>query len=139
VGFYAGDAELVHYLSEIRKHGGLMVPGPAQHAAVAALNDSASVLRQRDRYWSRLGRVAALLNSMGLDAPLPAGAFYLWVPAPDGDAWAVAERLARELGVLVSPGEFYGRAASGFVRVAVVQGEAQLENLDGRAQSILGG
>ena len=27
-------------------------------------------------------------------APLPGGAFYLWVPAPGGDAWALAERLA---------------------------------------------
>ena len=29
IGFYAGDAELVHYLQEVRKHVGLMVPGPA--------------------------------------------------------------------------------------------------------------
>ena len=135
VGFYAGDADLVGYLSEIRKHGGLMVPGPAQHAAVAALSDSASVMQQRDRYWSRLGRVAAVFNSLGLEAPLPAGAFYLWVPAPEGDAWALAERLAQELGLLVSPGEFYGTAAAGFVRVAVVQNEAHLDELERRATS----
>ena len=136
VGFYAGDAELVRYLSEIRKHGGLMVPGPAQRAAVAALNDSVSVLQQRDSYWSRLGRVAAVLRSVGLEAPLPAGAFYLWVPAPEGDAWALAERLAKELGLLVSPGEFYGPAAAGFVRVAVVQNEANLDELERRADSL---
>ncbi|MCZ7630350.1 MAG: aminotransferase class I/II-fold pyridoxal phosphate-dependent enzyme [Microthrixaceae bacterium] len=35
VGFYAGDPELVGYLSEVRKHAGFMVPGPAQVAAVA--------------------------------------------------------------------------------------------------------
>ena len=29
-GFYAGDAELVTYLSEVRKHQGLMVPGPVK-------------------------------------------------------------------------------------------------------------
>ena len=28
VGFYAGDAELVHYLQEVRKHVGMLVPGP---------------------------------------------------------------------------------------------------------------
>ena len=32
-GFYAGDAALVHYLSEVRKHAGFMVPGPVQAAA----------------------------------------------------------------------------------------------------------
>jgi len=39
VAFYAGDADIVHYLKEVRKHAGLMVPGPAQAAGVVALND----------------------------------------------------------------------------------------------------
>ncbi len=50
VGFYAGDAELVHYLQEVRKHVGMMVPGPAQAAGVAALDDDAHVEVQRERY-----------------------------------------------------------------------------------------
>ena len=49
VGFYAGDAELVHYLQEVRKHVGMMVPGPAQAAGVAALDDDAHVEVQRER------------------------------------------------------------------------------------------
>ena len=40
VGFYAGDPELVEYLSEVRKHAGFMVPGPVQTAAVAAWGDT---------------------------------------------------------------------------------------------------
>ena len=40
----------------------------------------------------------------GADTPFPEGTFYLWVAAPDGDAWAFTERLAKEAGVLVSPG-----------------------------------
>ena len=32
VGFYAGDVELVTYLKEVRKHVGMLVPGPAQAA-----------------------------------------------------------------------------------------------------------
>jgi aspartate/methionine/tyrosine aminotransferase len=43
------------------------------------------------------------------------------VPAPGGDAWALVRRLAETAGALVSPGEFYGPAAAGSVRVAVVQ------------------
>jgi aspartate/methionine/tyrosine aminotransferase len=37
VGFYAGDPDIVNYLKEVRKHVGMMVPGPAQAAGVAAL------------------------------------------------------------------------------------------------------
>src|SRR4029079_2215979 len=50
IGFYAGDPELVHFLSEVRKHAGFMVPGPIQAAAVAALGDDEHVEVQRARY-----------------------------------------------------------------------------------------
>jgi len=120
-GVYAGDPTLVHYLSEVRKHAGFMVPGPVQAAAIAAWGDDDHVEEQRERYRQRLDAMAAALSKAGIDAPMPSGAFYLWVPAPDGDAWALARRLAETAGALVSPGEFYGPAGAGFVRVAVVQ------------------
>lgn len=121
VGFYAGDAEIVHFLREVRKHAGFMVPGPAQAAGSAALGDQAHVDEQRARYWSRLERMARVVGALGVEAALPKGGFYLWVPAPDGDAWAFTRRLAAEAGALVSPGEFYGAAGAGHVRIAVVQ------------------
>jgi len=133
VGFYAGDAALVEYLSEVRKHSGLMVPGPAQAAAVAALGDQDHVVAQRERYRSRLERLRSLFGAMGLDAPMPEGGFYLWIAAPGGDAWALTERLAAELGVVVSPGEFYGPASTGHVRVAVVQPDDRIELIIRRA------
>lgn len=132
VGFYAGDDELVHYLSEVRKHAGRMVPGPVQDAAVVALGDDAHVDEQRRRYWRRLERLVALLAHFGVDAAMPGGAFYVWAAAPDGDAWSLAERLATEVGLLVSPGEFYGDAARGFVRVAAVRPEASLDLVERR-------
>jgi succinyldiaminopimelate transaminase len=121
VGWYAGDPDLVRYLGEVRKHVGLMVPGPVQLAAAAALGDQSHVEAQRRRYWERLVRMQQVLSRLGLDAPLPAGGFYLWAPAPDGDAWGLTERLAAEGGALVSPGDFYGPAGAGYVRIAMVQ------------------
>jgi succinyldiaminopimelate transaminase len=126
-GFYAGDAELVSYLSELRKHAGFMVPGPVQAAAVAAWEDDAHVDEQAGRYRDRLERGRGILAALGVDAPMPGGAFYLWPQAPDGDAWAFARRLATEAGVLASPGEFYGPAASAHVRLAMVAPMEQLE------------
>jgi succinyldiaminopimelate transaminase len=126
-GFYAGDAELVGYLSEVRKHAGFMVPGPVQAAAIAAWGDDAHVDQQAARYLARLERGREILAALGAEAPLPGGAFYLWPEAPDGDAWAFARRLAADAGVLVSPGEFYGAAAAGHARLALV---APMERLD---------
>jgi succinyldiaminopimelate transaminase len=130
VGFYAGDAELVHYLSEVRKHAGFMVPGPAQHAAAVALGDDAPVAAQRAVYRRRLERTAEIVGAaFDIEVPLPGGGFYLWVPAPGGDAWAFAKRLAAEAGALVSPGEFYGAQSAGHVRIAVVQPDDRIELL----------
>ena len=121
-GFYAGDSHLVHYLEEVRKHAGFMVPGPIQAAAVAALDDDAHVETQRGRYHERMTRMAEILGAWtGETFALPPGSFYLWVPAPGGDAWAFADRLAEEGGALITPGDTFGPQGATHVRVALVQ------------------
>jgi aspartate/methionine/tyrosine aminotransferase len=150
VGFYAGDPELVSFLSSVRQHAGLMVPGPVQEAAVVALEDDEHVIAQRRTYRRRLEALSHTLQSAGLDAVPPAGGFYLWVRAPrwavdaadeapagDGGrsaAWVLAEAMARAAGVLFSPGDFYGRAGAQFVRVAVVQPDDRLALISQRLE-----
>lgn len=131
-GFYAGDAEVVGFLREIRKHGGMMVPGPVQAAAVCAFDDQAHVAAQRRRYQQRLALGIELFAAVGVDVPMPEGGFYLWAPAPGGDAWALAAELAERAGVVVSPGEFYGPAGAGHVRFAAVQPAEALSGAVGR-------
>ncbi len=132
IGFYAGDPGVVHYLREVRRHAGLMPPGPVQAAAVVALGDDEHVEAQRARYLARLRRLAEILETMGYPATLPDGAFYLWVPAPEGDAWAAARVIAERAGIVVSPGEFYGPAGRAYFRVAAVQPDARIELAAGR-------
>jgi aspartate/methionine/tyrosine aminotransferase len=126
-GFYAGDPDLVHYLTEVRKHAGFLVPGPVQTAAVVAYGDDDHVDEQRTTYRARLERLRQVMAAVDAPAPMPAGAFYLWAPAPGGDAWALTKRLAIEAGAIVSPGEFYGPAGAGHVRVAAVQPDDRIE------------
>jgi succinyldiaminopimelate transaminase len=129
VGFYAGDPDLVRYLQEVRKHVGMMVPGPAQAAGVVALDDDEHVEVQRRRYRRRLERAAEVLGAWsGRPISLPAGGFYLWFHV--GDGWEFTEQLAADGGALASPGEFYG--ADGHVRVAVVQPDDRIELVAGR-------
>jgi succinyldiaminopimelate transaminase len=126
VGFYAGDHDVVGYLKEVRKHAGLMVPGPAQAAATVALLDDTHVTEQRERYRRRLDRVGELLTRWsGHTFAPPAGGFYLW--AQVGDGWSFADELAAAGGALVSPGDFYGSSSSGWARVAVVQPDERLD------------
>ena len=123
-GFFAGDSDLVGFLLDVRRHAGLMVPGPIQAGAVVAFDDDAHVEAQRLRYRQRLEFLGGELSTAGLPSAFPAGGFYLWVPVPEGPdvtGWSVAEALALDVGLLVSPGDLYGPVGAGFVRVAVVQ------------------
>ncbi|HEX3794614.1 MAG TPA: aminotransferase class I/II-fold pyridoxal phosphate-dependent enzyme [Acidimicrobiales bacterium] len=124
VGFFAGDPDIVDFLREVRRHAGLMVPGPAQAAGAVALADDDHVVAQRERYLERLTFLAEALTDFGVPVGVPDGGFYLWAPVPTAtwtDAWAMAEDLATRAGLLVSPGDLYGDGGAGFVRIAVVQ------------------
>ncbi|MEZ5309750.1 MAG: aminotransferase class I/II-fold pyridoxal phosphate-dependent enzyme [Microthrixaceae bacterium] len=138
VGFYAGDAEIVHFLNEVRKHSGLMVPGPAQLAGIVALEDQSHVEMQRERYLKRMRRLAAVLSDRGLEANLPEGGFYLWIDCGERDGWSVTDELARELGVIVSPGDFYGHSVANFVRVAAVQPDDLIDEIERRQRGVSG-
>ena len=126
-GFYAGDPDLVRYLSEVRKHAGAMVPGPVQAAAAVALDDDAHVDEQRGRYAERIAFFRDTLAAAGVASLPPAGSFYVWADAPDGDAWALTAWLAKWGGVLVAPGDLYGAPGKGHVRIAMVQPMERLE------------
>ena len=114
-----GDGDVVGRLLEVRRHAGLLVPGPVQAAMSAALDDDAHVEVQRARYLARRGVLGDALRDAGLVVEHSAGGLYLWAshPAYD-DCWAIVERLAQR-GILVAPGEFYGVAGRAHVRVAL--------------------
>ena len=124
-----GDPALVAPIVSVRKHSGLMVPAPVQHAMAVALNDTEHVERQRSVYAVRRALLLEALTDAGLDVdPDSAAGLYLWVadPAHPTDSWALVNRLA-ELGILVAPGDFYGTAAHGRVRVALTATDERIQ------------
>lgn len=124
-----GDPALVAPIVSVRKHSGLMVPAPVQHAMAVALNDTEHVERQRCVYAVRRALLLEALTDAGLDVdPDSAAGLYLWVadPANPTDSWALVNRLA-ELGILVAPGDFYGTAAHGRVRVALTATDERIQ------------
>ena len=123
-----GDPTLVAPIVTARKHSGLMVPAPVQHAMAIALADTEHVQAQRAVYAVRRALLLEALAEAGLDVdPDSAAGLYLWVadPAHPTDSWALVNRLA-ELGILVAPGDFYGIAAHGRVRVALTASDERI-------------
>jgi aspartate/methionine/tyrosine aminotransferase len=128
VGFVAGDPGLVAYLGEVRKHAGLIVAGPTQAAAAAALGDDAHVDEQRARYTRRRAWSLPAMEAFGLVHDGGPSGFYLWLRDAAGvdDGWAIAARLA-ERGLLGAPGDLYGPGGARHVRVALSVPDDRLE------------
>jgi succinyldiaminopimelate transaminase len=132
-GFVAGDASLVKALLEIRKHAGLIVPGPVQVAMRAALDDDAHVQEQRQRYAVRRELLCDAFRQAGFRVDHSDGGIYLWVtreePCRTTHQW-LAER-----GILTAPGDFYGAAGAQHVRVALTATDERVETAVQRLQA----
>lgn len=116
-GFVAGDAALVGELTQVRKHGGMLMPGPVQHAMAVLLGDTAHVSEQRERYARRRATLRPALEAAGFRIDHSEAGLYLW-SSRDEDARVTVDRLA-DLGILAAPGDFYGAAGTQHVRVAL--------------------
>jgi succinyldiaminopimelate transaminase len=123
--FMAGDATLIGSLLELRKHLGLMVPGPIQSAVASALADTHSVAIQREKYSHRRRIIRDAFVAAGFEVHHSEAGLYLWAtrgePADDSVAW-LAER-----GILVTPGHFYGDAGKHHIRVALTVSDQHAE------------
>jgi succinyldiaminopimelate transaminase len=124
-GFVAGDPALVRELLAVRKHAGMIVPTPVQAAMVAALGDESHVVEQRSRYAHRRARLREGLTAAGFTIEHSEAGLFLWCTR-DEDGWATVNWFA-ERGILVVPGEFYGPAGSGHVRIALTASDEKVD------------
>lgn len=122
--FLIGDPKLISEIREIRKHAGMMVPLPIQNAMVAALSDEAHVVAQRDRYIARRAILAPALIAAGFKIEETAAGLYIWCTRSE-DCWASVKWLA-ELGIVATPGSFYGELGSSHIRIAMTATDAQI-------------
>jgi succinyldiaminopimelate transaminase len=115
-GFAVGDPAVIGELLAVRKNLGLQLPGPQQLAMQVALEDDRHVEAQHARYAARRTALAAALEAAGFRIDHSEAALYLWVTRGE-PCWDTVGWLA-DRGILVAPGEFYGRAGAQHVRVA---------------------
>lgn len=116
-GLLSGDPELVRRAWEVRRHLGLLVPGPVQAAMAAALADDAHVEAQRARYRARREVLMPAVRAAGGRIDHSEAGLYLWVTR-DEDCWTTIDWLAG-LGIVAAPGSFYGPAGARHVRLAL--------------------
>ncbi|HEX7739203.1 MAG TPA: succinyldiaminopimelate transaminase [Marmoricola sp.] len=114
--FVAGDPKVVGELLAVRKNLGLQMPGPQQHAMIAALEDDEHVAEQHARYAARRADLRAALEGAGFRIDHSEASLYLWSTREE-DCWETVGWFA-DRGILVAPGSFYGTDGRQHVRVA---------------------
>lgn len=124
-GFVAGDPALVAALKRYRPNVGVAPPGFLQRAAAVAWDDEAHVAAVRERYAVKRAVLAPALAAAGLEHAGGDASFFLWLDAGDR-AGAVHAALARR-GLLLCPGEYFGPAGDGYLRLALVPSPAACE------------
>jgi succinyldiaminopimelate transaminase len=134
-GFVTGDPALIARLREVRKHAGMMVPGPVQAAMTAALRDDAHADEQRDRYRARRTALWTAFSAAGWTVEESAAGLYLWATSQELDGRASVHRLA-EAGILVAPGDFYGPRGARHIRVALTATDERIAAAVGRLATV---
>ncbi len=110
-GYAAGDPTVLAAFLHYRTYSGSAMGPPAQAASIAAFDDDAYVVANREAYRRKLVAFHAIVAPVAA-LPMPEGGFYFWMPTP-GDDLTFVQRLYAEENVKVLPGSFFGRDGSG--------------------------
>ncbi|MES2991001.1 MAG: succinyldiaminopimelate transaminase [Pseudomonadota bacterium] len=115
-GFVAGDAAILKQFLLYRTYHGSAMSPVYQQASIAAWNDEAHVVANRDKYRTKFAQVLPVLAPV-LPVALPDAGFYLWADvsklAPGGDEIAFALGLLAQYNVAVLPGTLLARESHG--------------------------
>ncbi len=134
-GMIIGDPELIAQIREVRKHAGMMVPLPVQSAMCAALGDENHVSEQAERYRNRRNILRPALESAGFKVDETNAGLYIWCTRNEED-WVSVGWLA-DLGILATPGHFYGSAGAKHIRIALTATDSQISDAAVRIKSAL--
>lgn len=130
VAYAAGNQQLIALLANFKSNLDYGVFLPVQSAAVKALNDQSSFLKDlRETYRKRRDVLLKELKNIGWDISKPEGSMFLWAEVPNGYSSSrdFAVDLINRAGVVVTPGSTFGQWGEGYVRIALVQPEDVLK------------
>lgn len=132
IGFCVGNAKVVSMLKTLKSNIDYGMFLPVQAGAIAALTGDQSVVAEtRAAYERRRDILCDGLIKAGWQMDKPAGTMFVWAPIPEGyaDSETFVAELLDKTGILVAPGSAFGPSGEGYVRMALVQSEEDMERI----------
>lgn len=119
IGYACAPADILAAMVKIHQYSMMCASIMAQDAALEALTRGENAVRTMvAAYDQRRRMLVEGLNEVGLDCPLPTGAFYVFpsIRASGLDSETFCERLLDEEKVAVVPGNAFGPSGEGHIR-----------------------
>ena len=132
IGYCLGSSRVVSMLKTLKSNMDYGMFLPIQAAAVEAITGDQSVVAEtRAAYERRRDVLCDGLIAAGWQMDKPPGTMFVWAPVPE--QYADSESFVRDLldktGVLVTPGSAFGPSGEGYVRMALVQSEEDMQRI----------
>lgn len=130
IGYCLGNANVVGMLKTLKSNIDYGMFLPIQAAAIEAISgDQSIVVETRAAYERRRDVLCDGLIAAGWTMDKPKGTMFVWAPIPA--KYATSEEFVKALmdktGVLVTPGSAFGPSGEGYVRMALVQSEEDMQ------------
>lgn len=129
IGMACGNKDIVGAIATSKANTDSGVFNAVQYAGVEALdNCDAFIDEMLGIYGSRRERVLQTLRSLGWTYDPPKGAFYLWIPVPEGYTSAsFCDLIFDKCAVVLAPGAAYGVNGEGYVRISLTVNDERLD------------
>ncbi len=121
IGMCVGNPRIIDALMRVKSNLDSGASQAVQRMAIAALEGPQETIAEHNAiYQRRRDRVVDALRRLGLHVTPPKASLYVWAHVPEGvTSAAFAERLLDEAAVIVTPGNGYGPAGEGYVRLSL--------------------
>ncbi|MDY6987663.1 MAG: LL-diaminopimelate aminotransferase [Thermodesulfobacteriota bacterium] len=138
IGFAVGNQEVISGLGQVKSNIDSGAFQAIQIAGMAALEgDQRCVEEMRQTYLERRDILVEGLRGVGFSVEKPRATFYIWMEVPKGYTSAgMTSRLLTDAGIVTTPGNGFGAAGEGYVRMALTVTSDRLREAVDRIQSI---
>ena len=138
IGFAVGNPEIVSGLGRVKTNIDSGLFQAIQEAGIEALNRYDTPIPNIIRiYEGRRDVMVKGLREMGLEVDLPRATFYLWIRVPRGYTSAqFATLLIEQAGIVATPGNGFGEAGEGYIRMTLTVDESRLQEAIERLKKI---
>lgn len=131
IGFAVGNKHIIAAISKIKSYLDYGIFTPLQIASTVAINECAEYpAMMRDIYKERRDIFTNILKQGGWHVTIPEASMFIWTKLPEQykhlTSLEFSKLLIEKANVAVSPGNGFGKAGEGYIRISLVENKNRI-------------